>query len=301
MRARAHFPYLLSTDVLMGLVLLAHLAFGSDIPARELAPGLGEPAESVRFQLYHGYLIVVHGSIGAVKNLNIFLDTGATPALLDSRVARKLNLRGEEPVSIVRLDRRTRAGETNLPSLEIGPLKRSNLRVFTADLSFYEKVLPVRIDAIVGLDVLGQRPFVIDYPARVIRFEPAPALQVSLPLRLDQGLAVFDAEIDHTPVHLLFDTGAGSIVLFNKATPRSTGTKKDDPAEESRKTAASEEKKVWLRTLRLGAEEFGQKPALLTRNPKPSQLDVDGLMSPAALGISRVAVDLKAGVLAFSR
>jgi predicted aspartyl protease len=300
MRGRAHFPYLLLTDVLVGLVLLAHLAFASDIPGRESTPGLGEPAESVRFQLYQGYLIVAHGSIGAVKNLNIFLDTGATRALLDSRVARKLNLRGEESVSIVRLDRRTRSEETNLPSLEIGPLKRSNLRVVTADLSFYEKVLPVRIDAVVGLDVLGQRPFVIDYPARVIRFEPAPAMQVSLPLRSDQGLAVFDAEIDHTPVHLLFDTGAGFIVLFNKATPRSTGTK-DDPAEESRNTAASEEKKVWLGSLRIGAQEFGQKPALLTRNPKPSQLDVDGLMSPAALGISRVAVDLKAGVLAFSR
>jgi Aspartyl protease len=284
MRDRAHFPYLRLTGVLIGLVLLAHLAFASDIPTRGSAPGLGEPAESVRFQLYQGYLIVVHGSMGAVKNLNIFLDTGATRVLLDSRVARKLNLRGEASVSIVRLDRRTPSEETNLPSLEIGPLKRSNLRVVTTDLSFYEKVIPVRIDAVVGLDVLGQRPFVIDYPARIIRFEPAPAMQVSLPLRLDQGLAVFDAEIDHTPVHLLFDTGAGFIVLFNKATPR-----------------APEEKKVWLRTLRLGAEEFGQKPALLTRNPKPSQLDVDGLMSPAALGISRVAVDLKAGVLAFSR
>jgi Aspartyl protease len=284
MRDRAHFPYLRLTGVLIGLVLLAHLAFASDIPTRGSAPGLGEPAESVRFQLYQGYLIVVHGSMGAVKNLNIFLDTGATRVLLDSRVARKLNLRGEASVSIVRLDRRTPSEETNLPSLEIGPLKRSNLRVVTTDLSFYEKVIPVRIDAVVGLDVLGQRPFVIDYPARIIRFEPAPAMQVSLPLRLDQGLAVFDAEIDHTPVHLLFDTGAGFIVLFNKATPR-----------------APEEKKVWLRTLRLGAEEFGQKPALLTRNPKPSQLDVDGLMSPAALGISQVAVDLKAGVLAFSR
>jgi predicted aspartyl protease len=299
MRGRAHFAYLRLT-VVVGLVLLAHLAFASDIPERESTPRLGEPAESVRFQLFQGYLIVAHGSIGALKNLNIFLDTGATPALLDSRVARKLNLRGEESVRIVRLDRRTRAQETTLPSLEIGPLKRSNLRVVTTDLSFYEKVLPVRIDAVVGLDVLGQRPFVIDYRARVIRFEPAPALQFSLPLRLEQGLAVFDAEIDHMPVHLLFDTGAGSMVLFKKATPRSSGTK-DDSAEESRKTAASEEQKVWLRTLRLGAEEFGQKPALLTRNPKPSQLDIDGLMSPAALGISRVAVDLKAGVLAFSR
>jgi predicted aspartyl protease len=298
MRGRAHFPYLRLTDVLIGLVLLGHLASASDIPERQSTSGPGEPAQSVRFQLYRGYLIVVHGSIGAAKNLNFFLDTGATPALLDSGVARKLHLHGEESVSIVRLDRRTLAEETTLPSLKIGPLKRSNLRVVTADLSFYEKVLPVRIDAVVGLDVLGQRPFVIDYPGRVIRFESAPAMQVSLPLRLDQGVAVFDAEIDHTPVHLLFDTGAGSIVLFNKATPGSTGTK---DTEESSKTADFEEKKVWLRTLRLGAEEFGQKPALLTRNPKPSQLNVDGLMSPAALGISRVAVDLKAGVLAFSR
>jgi hypothetical protein len=300
MRGRAHFPYLRLTGVLTGLVLLAHLAFAADIPERASTPGFGEPVETLRFQLFQGYLIVANGSIGTAKNLNIFLDTGATPALLDSRVAKKLNLRGEESISIVRLDRRTRAEETTLPSLEIGPLKRSNLRVVTTDLSFYEKVLPVRIDAVVGLDVLGQRPFVIDYPARVIRFEPAPALQISLPLRLEQGVAVFDAEIDHRPVHLLLDTGAGSMVLFNEATPRSSGTR-GDPAEESRKTAGFEEKKIYVATLRLGAKEFGQKPALLTRNPKPSQLDVDGLMSPAALGISQVAVDLKAGVLAFSR
>ena len=58
----------------------------------------------------------------------------------------------------MRLDRRTRSEETNLPSLEIGPLKRSNLRVVTADLSFYEKVLPVRID-----------PEPVYVPGRVIR------------------------------------------------------------------------------------------------------------------------------------
>jgi predicted aspartyl protease len=300
MRSRAYFAYSLMLEVLAGFVLLSNPAFASDIPQRDPVAGLGDPGETVRFQLYQGYLIVAHGSIGAVKNLNIFLDTGTTPSLLDLRIARKLNLRGEDSVSIARLDRRTRAEETNLPSLEIGPLKRSSLRVVTADLSFFEKVLPVHIDAVVGLDMLGQRPFVIDYPARVIRFEPLPALSVCLPLRLDQGLAVIDAEIDHAPVHLLFDTGAGFIVLFNKARARGAG-KEDIPAEEAKATSASEEKKVWLRTLQLGAEEFGQKPALLTRNPNPSQLDVDGLVGPAALGISRVAVDLKAGVLAFSR
>lgn len=300
MRGRCYFLYLLLIDFLAGLVLLAHPAFAADIPLQRSIPELNQPTETIRFQLYQGYLIVVHGSIAGLNNLNFFLDTGARPALVDLRIARKLNLRGEASASIVRLDRKIPSQETSLPSLGIGPLQRSNLRVVTADLSFYEKVFPVRIDAVVGLDELGQRPFVIDYAARVIRFGPAPALQISVPLRLDQGLAVFDAEIDHAPVHLLFDTGAGFITVFDKATPRSTGTK-GDQTEESTSTAASRDKKVWLSTLRLGAEEFGQKPALLTRNPKPSQIDFDGLMSPAALGITRVSVDLKAGVLAFSR
>ncbi|MGC2399161.1 MAG: retropepsin-like aspartic protease [Acidobacteriaceae bacterium] len=299
MRGRPYFLYL-QAAVLATLVLWAYPAFAGNTPMPGAAPGPDGPTETVPFQLYQGYLIVVHGSIGSAKNLNFFLDTGATPAILDSGLADKLNLQGKASVSIVRLDRRRPAEEANLPSLEIGPLKRSNLRVVTADLSFYEKILPVKIDAIVGLDVLGQGPFMIDYPGRVIRFGPAPPLSFSVPLRLDQGLAVFDAEIDHTPVHLLFDTGAGFITLFDRAIPQSAGAK-GDPRAQSRTTAAPEERQVWVRNLRLGSKEFGQKAALLTRNPKPSQIDFDGLMSPAALGISRVVVDLKAGVLAFNR
>ena len=287
-------------SVLVGLALLANHASASDIPERETVPAMSDITGTVRFDLYQGYFMVVHGSIGPLKNLNLFLDTGTTPTVLDSRLARKLDLQGEKPNSIAVLGGRTQGEEAHLSSIELGPLKRSNLPVVTTDLSFFQKLFPVRIDAIVGMDVLGQSPFVIDYSAREIRFGPLSALPVSVPFRLYEGMPVFAVEIDHTPAHLLFDTGAGSIILFNKATPRSTGAK-DDPAEASRKTATSEGKKVWLRTVRLGAEEFGQKPALLTRNPKPSQLDVDGLMSPAALGISRVAVDLKTGVLAFSR
>jgi predicted aspartyl protease len=300
MRVLSYFLHSRWTGALLGLVFLPQLALASDIPTQGLTSEVGEPTETVPFQLYRGYLIVVHGSIGTMNHLNFFLDTGAMPAILDSHLASKLNLQPGIAANIVRLDSRTPSEARNLPSLEIGPVKRSNLRVVTSDLSFYEKILPVHIDAIVGLDVLGQEPFVIDYPGRVIRFGPTPALQVSLPLRLEQGLAVFDAEIDNTPMHLLFDTGAGFMVLFNKAARQSAGANGDVPIE-SRKTTASGDRKVWLRSLQLGAEGFGQKPALLTRNPNPSQIDFDGLMSPAALGISRVAVDLKAGVLGFSR
>lgn len=110
--------------------------------------------------------------------------------------------------------------EVSLPSLQIGPVHRSNLEAISADLSFFQKFLAVHIDAIVGLEVLGQKPFIIDYSARLIRFGVIPALPFTVPLRLHRSLAVLDAEIDHVPLHLLFDTGASSLVLFTPVNPR---------------------------------------------------------------------------------
>jgi predicted aspartyl protease len=266
----------------------------------DLASATADPAATVRFDLYQGYFMVVHGSAGPLKNLNFFLDTGTIDSTFDSRIAKKLNLHDREPASIIIVGGKVPAEVATLPSLELGPLQLSNLNVITTDLSFFQRALPIHIDAIIGLDVLGQAPFVIDYSARVIRFGAAPDLPVSIPLRMDQGLAVFDAEIDHNPVHLLFDTGASALVLFSRAKPKSPSAKADAVLGPEA-IGTFESKQVFLNSLRMGPKEFRKEPALLTSNPKPSQLDFDGLMSPAALGISRVSVDLNRGVMTFSR
>lgn len=301
MRSRPHFPHFPNflISVLLGLAVTAK-APAIDLRQPQSAPPMSDPVATVPFDLYQGYFIVVHGSAGPLKNLNFFLDTGASDPVVDSRIAKKLKLRGQEPTSIVIVGGRVQGEEANLPSLGIGPVQQSNVEAITADLSFFQKTLPIRIDAIVGLEALGQDPFVIDYSARVIRFGAALALPASVPLHIDGGLAVFDAEIDDAPVHLLLDTGASSLILFSKVAPQSASVKADaiQPPES---IGSFESKQVRLRSLRLGPEEFRKKPAFVTRNPKPSQIDFDGLMSPVALGISRVSVDLKGGVLAFSR
>ena len=53
-----------------------------------------------------------------------------------------------------------------LPNVRIGPAHAAGLQSLVADLSFAEKSLGIRIDAIVGLDVLGHEAFSIDYRAR---------------------------------------------------------------------------------------------------------------------------------------
>ncbi len=298
MRGIPRFPKLLMS---VSLVLAAITqACASDVRQPQTVLPIQRPIGTVPFDLYQGYFMVVRGSVGGLKNLNFFVDTGVNFPVLDSRIARKLNLRGEEANSIVILGGKMQGEEANLPSLAFGPVQRSNLEVITADLSFFEKFLPVRIDAIVGLDVLGQSPFVIDYSSRVIRFGLAPAWPDSVPLRRDGGLAVFDAEVDQTPVHLLFDTGASTLILFAGGAPQVSNVKVDSVGQPEA-TGKFESKEVRLRSLRLGPEEFGKKPALVTPNPKPSQIDFDGLVSPVTLGISRVSVDLERGILAFSR
>ena len=293
---RSHFsPFLL--PALAGLALVANQMHANDIPPQVVTPTAGQLTGTIPFDLYQGYFMVAHGSVGPLKNLNFFLDTGTSPTILDSRVAKRLDLNTEQPTIIAVLGGRAQGNEVDVPSLELGPLKRSDLEAVATDLSSFERFVPVRIDAIVGLEVLGQRPFVIDYPARVIRLGPAPPFPVSVPLRLDHGMAIFDVDIDHTQAHLLLDTGAESIILFTKSPTREKAANNS----KSQGIGNFENKQVWLRRLRLGTEEFRQRRALMTRNPKPSQLNYDGLMSPAALGISRVSIDLKGGVLAFTR
>ncbi len=260
------------------------------------APSSETAAGALRFDLYQGYCIVVHGSAGSAKNLNFVLDTGTVHSTFDARTARKLDLRDKTSTGMVFMSGNVHAENATLPSLQLGPIERPNLPIVIADLSALQRFIPVRIDAILGLDVLGQTPFVIDYSARVIRFGPSPALAVSVPLRLDGGLAVFDAEIDHALVHLLFDTGASTLVLFK--TTLGPGA---DATSRGVDSNGFENTPVRLSSVKVGLEEFRQKPALMARNPRPSQIDFDGMMSPAALGISRVSVDLERGVLTFSR
>ncbi len=282
------------------LCVLACAASQAFVNAEQIPTSAHPASDSVRFDLYGGYLIVAQGSAGPLKNLNFLVDTGTSVPILDVEIARKLGLSSDAAASIVILGGRARAANAVLPSLEFGPVRRSNLQIVTTDLSFFRRMLPVRIDAIVGLEVLGQQPFVIDYLSRVIRFGPPPALAFSVPLKLDEGLATFDAVVDHALLHLAFDTGVGSLVLFDRALVASSGATVDTVRETS-DVGRFLSKTTLLQTVTLGNEEFGRQSALLASNPKQSQLDFDGLMSPPALGISEVSVDLKNRVLAFSR
>lgn len=255
---------------------------------------------TVRFDLYRGYLMVARGSAGTAKGLTFLLDTGASSSILDPQLARKLHLQ-RVPASIVVLGGSVPAEKSVAPSLNLGPVERDNVPVLLEDLSFLKKALPVRVDGILGLDVLGQSALVIDYAARTIHFGPLPALPDAIPLHLAGGLAILDAQVNDLPAHLLLDTGASSLFLFAKSAPGVSDLRISAVRQFSDTIGESERKQVKLHSLRLGVAEFGQEPAFVVPDASHGGHPFDGLISPAGLGIKRVAIDLGRGEAAFSR
>ena len=135
----------------------------------------------VPFKLYRGYVIVVRGSIGGLKNLNFLVDTGAVPSVVDARIAQKLHLRGQP--GRVDVPTKTLATErVTVPDVEVGPSHVGELPVIVQDLSFAEEALGTRVDAMIGFDVLGQSPFTIDYESRELVFGPVDPSFSTVPI-----------------------------------------------------------------------------------------------------------------------
>src|SRR5262249_1118758 len=53
---------------------------GANVPG-QLAGNTSTPRPSLDFKLYRGYLIVVSGSVGGLKNLHFLVDTGASKSI----------------------------------------------------------------------------------------------------------------------------------------------------------------------------------------------------------------------------
>jgi predicted aspartyl protease len=244
---------------------------------------------TVNFDLYRGYLMVVHGSAGPVKGLTFLVDTGASPTVLDRHVAQRLHL-ATRAASIAVVGGSVAADQAIVPSLNLGPVQRQNLPVLIEDLSFLEKALPFPVDGVIGLDILGDGAFLIDYAAHRIQFGAYPLLANSVALHMKNGLALVDAEVNGVRASLLLDTGASSLTLFTRETTANLKV-----------TAIGEfaRKQLKVRSLRLGEMELGQESVAVAGGG--AGYAFDGLMSPAALGIRRVAIDLGRGEMNFSR
>jgi hypothetical protein len=77
------------------------------------------PPGKLPFRLQWGYLVIVEGSIGDLHGLNFLVDTGASPSIVDQKIARSLGLAGQ-PARVTLSGTSVPTQLVVLPSLLVG-------------------------------------------------------------------------------------------------------------------------------------------------------------------------------------
>jgi hypothetical protein len=251
----------------------------------------------VPFELYQHHLIVTKGSIGPLNGLSLLIDTGTIPSMVDVRIARKLQLQAE-PSTLVAFGQRVAIQSTVLNGFRIGALQTGPVPAGVSDLSYLEGV---RIDAIVGLDVLARTSFSIDYRKHVLSFSPGGRDESVAPLELAWPFMTVQMTIAGQQVRLLVDTGSSDLVLFKSKMPSALA---DAPWRGDKTvqyaSGAARLQRLNLRQVRLGARVWDKLPAwALDRVPDGYPPSIDGVLGVLALDCERVQFDFERNELAW--
>jgi hypothetical protein len=200
---------------LLGVCLAAggRASFAAGAAAKPGADQAVPETVALRVRFLWGYLPVVQGTVGGRPKQNIMIDTGSSPAVLDAGLARSLGLESA-PATVALFDGTIPATGVWIPELQVGPIRKRSVPAIVRDLS-YLKHFGIPIAAIVGLDVIGDASFRLDYDARRLVFGELAAEGIAVPAGDDWPFVVVDAQVQKQRMRLLVDTGAAGLVLFD--------------------------------------------------------------------------------------
>lgn len=255
----------------------------------------------VPFEMYRDYLIVVQGSLGGTKKLNFILDTGADPSVIDSHTAQKLHMVGVAG-KLALLNQNVEVQQAVLPSVQIGPLRADSLPVLIRDLGFLEKSLGIRIDAVIGLDVLSLSNFSIDYARKKIVFGTGQSFVSAVRFQSGPPFVTVQMEVDGVSIRLLLDTGASGLLLFqSRIHDRLPQLTVLDEKTSSNMGGDFRKKRVLLTKTNLGGMDFGQQTAFVVEDQEDTGRDFDGLLGTSALGLKQIAFDFERLTFSWNR
>ena len=255
-----------------------------------------QPSGKVSFQFLLSTFVVAKGSLNGIKGRNLLVDTGSSPTVLDAEMARKLGVDGK--AGDIRVLSGTRQGATGvLSSLSLGPITAKSVPVFITDLSFIGKDLGVRIDAVVGLDILGTSSLLIDYQSQQLIFGKTPDFRDSVPFETGPPLVTVTTQIEGQTKKLLVDTAAGGLFIFRDQRRPSDGRAMVALRNVNNISLGANREQIEVSEVRLGTLRRTRQAAYLVRTEDPSLREFDGLLGPTAMGVREVMFDFEHGRL----
>jgi hypothetical protein len=245
-------------------------------------------------QLYWDYLVVVEGSIGNLEKLAFIIDTGTYPSVIDQKIAIALGLK-EMDSEVALVNRSVQTKLVTLPLVAVGPVRIEDVPVQVQDLSSIEKGLARRIDAVIGLDVLGRNSFSIDYRTKRLRLGPVKRTPSAVSFETGASLVIVHARLNDHPVRLMVDTGTSALVLFQShlKSPISqfsggrTATATDGVGGDLRLQP------VLIPDARLGKQELGSLRGFIVADQGHDGPDFDGLLSVRGLHLEEIGFDFE--------
>jgi len=255
---------------------------------------------SIPFRLHQGYVIAVQGSIGGRRNLNFIVETGASPTVIDAKLARELGIVGKA-TSLALPNGKIPVLKAELPSLNIGPLHRTDQKVIIGDLATLRSHLGIPIDGLIGLDVLGQSSFTIDYQHKEIVFGVSEEAN-SIPYEADASLVLVKLLSGGKALRVLVDTGTPGLLLFRSSVDHRLSGVKFLGGEDMRNMGG------WLRVDRVAIDDlgFGEKKlgttsARVADAPSNWAEIFDGVLGPSSLYLRRLSFDVEHHMLGWTQ
>jgi predicted aspartyl protease len=288
--------------VVLAMGLATSLGHAQKIPTNDARRQLSAAEETGRvgldFKLYRGYLIVVPGSVGGLTGLHFLVDTGADHSIADRRLVETLRT-SQQPMHMLVDGQAVNAWKTVLSDLKLGPLMSTSLASWVLDLSFLEETLHFRIDLVIGLDVLTESPFTINYESKKILFGDPPEQPVQVPIQSGLPFVSVMTRVNNVSYSLLVNTGVPVLMLHGTTSSRKQEVKIQQFTLLAHPAGGQlVGKRLELSSVRVGNLELGRQTAFILNDGNKA---FDGSLPIGRLGFKEVTFDFEHHMLGLRR
>ena len=189
-----------------------------------------------------------------------------------------------------------------MPEVRLGPVGGPALDMVAMDLGRIERVLGTRIDAVIGLDLLGRQNFTIDYARRKLEFHASrfPMGAIAFEMKHEAGGAyiVVPMESGGERFEMLLDTGTKDLMLF-AGRLRSGLQRLRVRGQDLNLNAGGRDRleRVEMELVRVGPVLRRKQPAYMWSIPNDERPRFDGLLGPAAFGATVIGFDFERHVI----
>lgn len=205
----------MNTSITRGLTLCVLMAIGSFCTFAQNKTN--DPVLELPFEFYRNE-IILQVKIDGNHPLNMMLDTGTDPSVIDLNTAKELGLK-LKPLGVAASGGGADANPTyatRLPAVVVGGLTVKNLETLAIDLSKVSERLGKPLHGVLGHSLLKGRIVQIDYPHRTLRiYSQSPftkatntAKRTVLSFHYDDNVLVDEVFVNGKKVVANIDTGS---------------------------------------------------------------------------------------------